>query len=180
MKKKLKDSGGLTVVEMLCATLILSFLCMMMGTGISMAMKTYHDMIAESEAQMLLSSLSSALSDRLYYAVVTESSEAGVPSYSLSIGEIKVVDAGSGGRVVIEKRNADGTLASQKFLLPEGAYGNGRYQAVTADVSTAVETHAGGSRAAIFTVTLEVREASGTSSIGAKATLTVRCLNPVR
>ena len=37
MRKKLKDSGGLTMVETLCAVVILVLLCLMLNSGLSMA-----------------------------------------------------------------------------------------------------------------------------------------------
>lgn len=168
MIRKLKSSGGVSVVEMLCAVLILTLLCLMMNAGIQMAMKSYRDIIAESETRLLLSSLSDALSDKLRYAVVTKKSGAAA---SYSIGEIKV---DGNGRVVVEEKNADGTTTTKDFL-PEGAYGNGRYRAdetkvnVTCDIDGAKAT---------FTVKLAVKEVSGT--IGAETELTVRCLNPVK
>ena len=167
MIRKLKNSGGLSVVEMLCAVLILTLLCLMVNTGMQMAVKSYRDVTAESETQLLLNSLADALSDKLRFAVVTEKEDGATVC---SIGEITVDD---NGRVVTEEKNADGTPASIKHFLPEGAYGNGRYEAETADVSCTVTGNV-----ATFTVTLAVKEAAGT--IGAKTALTVRCLNPVK
>lgn len=164
MKRKLKNGNGFTIVEMLCTVLILAMLCLLMCTGLNMAVKSYHDITAESETQLLLSSLSDALSDKLRYAVVTET--AGVTE--CSVGEIKC----AGGRVVVEEKKSDGTT-SNKALLPEGAYGNGRYEAVTADVSSTVS-----SGVVTFTVSLKVKETLG--EIGAEAEFTVRCLNPLK
>lgn len=166
MIRKLKNSGGVSVVEMLCAVLLLTLLCLMVNTGIQMAVKSYRDVTAESETQLLLNSLADALSDKLRFAVVTVKGSESV----CSIGEIKV-DAN--GMVVVEEKNADGTAPTQKHFLPEGAYGNGRYKAETADVACTVTGNV-----ATFTVTLAVKEAAGT--IGAETELTVRCLNPVK
>lgn len=166
MIRKLKNSGGVSVVEMLCAVLLLTLLCLMVNTGMQMAVKSYRDVTAESETQLLLNSLADALSDKLRFAVVTEKDGTTV----CSIGEITV---DGNGRVVVEEKNADGTVTTKKHFLPEGAYGNGRYEAETADVSCAVTGNV-----ATFTVTLAVKETSGT--IGAETVLTVRCLNPVK
>ena len=41
MRSKLKDNSGLTLVEMMCAVLILVLLSLMLNSGLSMAIKTY-------------------------------------------------------------------------------------------------------------------------------------------
>ena len=165
MIRKLKNSGGVSVVEMLCAVLILTLLCLMVNTGMQMAVKSYRDVTAESETQLLLNSLADALSDKLRFAVVTVKDGATV----CSIGEIKL-DAN--GMVVVEEKNADGETVT-KYFLPKGAYGNGRYEAKTAEVTCAVAGDV-----ATFTVKLAVKEVAG--SIGAETELTIRCLNPVK
>lgn len=68
MKKKLKDSAGFSLVEMLCAVAVLILLCMMLNSGLSMAMKAYFDITAESETQLLLNSLTNAIAGELRYA----------------------------------------------------------------------------------------------------------------
>lgn len=166
MRKKLRDSSGLTLVETLCAVLILVLLCLMLNSGLSMAVKSYCDITAESETQLLLSSLADALADKLRYCVVTEKSESGTTNYTNSIG---VVEANS----TTHRVTVDG-----KELLPEGAYGeanasgNRRYQAetlMTSDYSGPVP---------IFTVTLTVKDTQ--TNISKETARTVRCLNPVK
>lgn len=71
MRRKLKENGGFSIVEMLCAVVILVLLCLLINSGLSMAMKSYRDVTAESETRLLLNDLSDALADRLRYAVVT-------------------------------------------------------------------------------------------------------------
>lgn len=71
MRKKLKECGGFTMVEMLCVVAILVLLCLMVDSGLSLAMRSYRDIVAESETQLLLNDLSDALSDKLRYAIVT-------------------------------------------------------------------------------------------------------------
>lgn len=112
MRKKLRNAGGLTLVEMLCAVAILVLLCLMMNTGMQMAVKSYDRLTAESETQLLLGSLSDALIDKLRYAVVTDTD-------TLSIGEVRLED----GRIVVVEEN--GTV---KQLLPDGAYGTDRWE----------------------------------------------------
>lgn len=68
MRYKLRDSRGLTLVEMLCATLILIMLVLLIGSGTHMAMDSYKRMVVRSEMELLMSSLSNALADELRYA----------------------------------------------------------------------------------------------------------------
>lgn len=68
MRYKLRDSRGLTLVEMLCATLILIMLALLIGSGTHMAMDSYKRMVVRSEMELLMSSLSNALADELRYA----------------------------------------------------------------------------------------------------------------
>ena len=49
MRRKVKDNSGLTLVEMMCAVLILVLLSLMLNSGLSMAIKTYQGVTAESE-----------------------------------------------------------------------------------------------------------------------------------
>lgn len=106
MRKKLRSAGGLTLVEMLCAVAILVLLCLMMNTGMQMAVKSYDRLTAESETKLLLGSLSDALIDKLRYAVVTDTD-------TLSIGEVRLEN----GRIVVveKKRNGQAAFARRRL-----------------------------------------------------------------
>ena len=186
MRKKLKDSGGLTMIEMLCATVILVLLCLMTGTGIQMALKNYHTLTAESETQLLLSSLTDALSDKLRYCVVYTDKTTGAYK-RCSIGEI---DASSG-KLIIKETDATGDPV-EKPLLPEGAYGEligaERKYKVTAeagsftpDITAKDPADPESPRTATFKIKLIVEETTGSiSSKTPEEGLVIRCLNPVR
>ena len=175
MRKKLKDTGGLTMVEMLCAVAILVLLCLMMNTGISMAVKSYQDITAESETQLLLSSLSDALADKLRYCVVTDNGDG---SYTTSIGAVTVSPAPPD--PTAPSAIPEGVvLVGGNRLLPDSAYGDsgggyiGKYTVTEAEVKPAING---------TTVTFEVKLKLEAASAGVKKelTLTVRCLNPVK
>lgn len=180
MKKKLKDSSGLTMVEMLCAVAILVLLCLMMNTGLNMALRTYRGLTAEAETELLLSSLSDALADKLRYCVVTV--DASDNYKSCSIGEIKAPDGKlpDGKLKVTVKNPADGTEKDLN-LLPDGAYGNpdgfykGNYQ-VTADPASLKDAYDGNTNSFGLTLTVKDVNLGITKTMG----LTVRCLNPVK
>lgn len=165
MRKKLRDSGGLTAVEMLCAVAILVLLCMMMNTGVQMAVRSYCTVTAESEIQLLCSSISDALADKLRFAVVTVDADGKYKE--CSVGEVGVDD----GRVVV-----DG-----KALLPAGAYGNprgayrGNYQVAALSDKGLVTCNEDTNT---FTVRFTIADTQ--LSIAQTAEFTVRCLSPVK
>lgn len=120
MRRKLKDTGGFSFVEMLCATVILVLLCMMMYTGIQMAVKTYREVTAESELRLLRSSLSDVLTDRLRYASVTgpEDGGGGVTPVKCTFGTGIGADGGLTGVAI----SADGMFTVDgKRVLSDGA-----------------------------------------------------------
>ena len=177
MRRKVKDNSGLTMVETLCAVLILVLLSLMLNSGLSMAIKTYQGITAESETQLLLSSLSDALADKLRYCVVYVD-DAG-DYQSSSIGDVEAAD----GKIVV--RGPD--TGDAKSLLPDGAYGNpdgfykGNYQVTMgsaapggADSATLRETYQKDTNS--FTVRLTVKDVN--LNITKTRELTVRCLNP--
>lgn len=164
VKRKLRDAGGLSIVEMLGATVVLVLLCLLMNTGIQLDMKSYLNETAESETQLLLSTLADALSDKLRYAVVTKA-EGG--DLEISVGQVEV---NGEGRV---------TVGGQE-LLPDGAYRHGKYKAETVVVTPEITDDAEGNpTGCCFNITLKVQEASGGGdAIFAETGLTVRCLTP--
>ncbi len=168
MREKLRSTGGLTMVETLCAVVILILLCLMINTGIELTVKNYYALTSESETELLLVSLCDALADKLRYTVVTKE-EGG--SLSWSIGDVTVDD----GKVKV----------NGEPLLPDGAYGDeGRYLAEPGDSGTIItydpDTNC-------FQIDLKVTvkpTAPGYgvygSSISQSAKVSVRCLNPLR
>lgn len=131
LRGKLADSGGLTLVEMLCATLILALLCVMVSTGLAMAAHQYRMLTAEAETELLVDTIVSALADRLRDS--TLSIDAATGAYSHSMGKITTKTAGDSeagkadqkpakDTVIIEVGMAGGST-EQKALLPDGAYG---------------------------------------------------------
>lgn len=167
MRRKLRSERGLTLVELLCTVVILMLLGLMLNTGLQMALRSNQDMTAQSEAQLLLSTLSSALADDLRYATNVEP-KAG--------GELISYDSdsyGSGASLKIDPSSGQ-VLANGKRVLPGGAYGNGAYEVVPRDGSPdkALDiTYADG----LFRIKLKVKQVNG--EISAETEFTVRCLN---
>lgn len=155
MRKKLNGRGGFTLVETLCAVAVLALLCLMLGTGMQAAVKTYREITARSETRLLLNTLVNAIADELRYA------------YEPS--------ADGGGLAL----SADGRiLAGGKDLLPAGrdgrggAYRGGAYRAEDLEIGYDRD-------AACFTLHLKVVWKDGDISARTpEGGVAVRCLNP--
>ena len=163
MKNKLKSSAGFSLVEMLCAVAVLMLLCVMLNSGLSVAMKTYYDLTAEAETQLLLNSLTNAIAGELRYA--HEVSGDSDPSYN------------GGCRLTLENGQV---YADGKELLPKekndtkrgGAYKNGDYQVDEMNIAY-------DEASACFTVNLKVSwKGSGISAQTPEDGVVIRCLNP--
>ena len=164
MREKLRNEQGMTLVEMLCAVAILILLGLMMNTGLQMAMRSYRDITAQSEVQLLLTTLSDALADDLRYARdVRTKGDGSLLSYSSD-------SYNSGGRATLEVGENGQVTAGGKRVLPGGAYGNGAYVVRVMKI-----TYASRPDGSFFTIELEVAQAEGT--ISARTKFTVRCLS---
>lgn len=159
LRKKLKSSRGLTLVEMLAAALVLSLLALMLQTGLFMAQNSYTTMTAQSESQLLLSTLTNLLSNELRYARNVETN----PSAQL----VRYTSVNYGLNTTISLNEAGQLQTHDRLMLSSGAYGNGTYRissySITYDNTTGV-----------FDVDLTV---TGPRDISNETQFSVRCLN---
>lgn len=175
MRKKLKRNAGFTMVEMLCAVAVLLLLCLLMYTGINMAVTDYRAFTSEAETQLLLDSLTDALADKLRYAEVSIDAS-GKVSYSIGGGKVEL-------KANPNDSNAKIVTVGGRDLLPDGVYGNDgaygasvRYTVEAADIVPELDSV--DSSKVIFKISVKVKETTG--DIGAEAELTVRCLNRLK
>ena len=63
-----KSRGGFTLVEMLCAIVVLILVSMLMVTGVRLGVDSYAKSVSYSEAQVLCSTLKTTVSDELRYS----------------------------------------------------------------------------------------------------------------
>ena len=63
-----KSKAGYTLVEMLCAVVVLILVSMLMVTGVRLGVESYAKSVASSEAQVLCSTLKTKVSDELRYS----------------------------------------------------------------------------------------------------------------
>lgn len=161
MREKLNSESGLTLVEMLCAVVILILLGLLLNTGLQMAVNTYRAIVAQSEVELLLSTAVDAVADELRYArdVTTEADGKLISYTSDSFGENASFGLKDGQITVKDKR-----------LLSTGAYGlNGAYVVTEENMSIKYNEPN-------FTIALKV--ATKDEKISAGTSVTVRCLNP--
>lgn len=165
MREKLREEQGLTLVEMLCAVAILILLGLMLNTGLQMAIRSYQDITASSEVQLLLSTLSDALADDLRYARDVTTDEDG---RLLSYNSDSYNNGGSTASLAIDENGR--VTASGQRVLPDGAYGNGTYKVQTMNITYVTKPNG-----SYFTIELKVAQTEGTISAGTE--FTVRCLS---
>lgn len=190
MVQKAHDDKGLTLVEMLCATLILIMLTLMLNTGMQLAMESYRSMVMYSEVNLLLSSLSDVVADELRYASnaaqTPDTVSPNVTYNSLLYGQgtkLSVGD-GTGGRnkgqiYAVVPDSTDSTVSNAFPVLPDASYGGQSwiYGVSPADGMSITYDVSGQS----FEVKIKVSEmqADGTfSGLSAEQTFHIRCLNP--
>ena len=169
MRKKLADTGGVSIVEMLCATIILILLGLLLNSGLQLSVKSYRELTAESETQLLLATAIDALADDLRYArkVETESDNTLKTYFSDSYGKDTDIKVGESGDTTGQ------LLAAGKRVLPPGAYGKGAYQIQNLSITYDKDKQQ-------FTVKMEVI-APKIAGVGAKTPeegVIIRCLNP--
>ena len=165
MKKKLRECAGFSLVEMLCAVAVLMLLCVMLNSGLSVAMKTYFYLTAEAETQLLLNSLTNAGAGELRFAYEVNGDTN--PTYNgglcldHSTGQILVKGGGEDKELLPKEKNGRG-----------GAYKNGDYRVETMEITYDKDT-------ACFTLKLKVVwKDSGISAETPPEGVVIRCLNP--
>lgn len=178
MKNKLREHAGFSLVETLCAVAVLMLLCVMLNSGLSVAVKTYFDITAESETQLLLNSLSNAVATELRYAYGVSGEEDPTYNGGLRLG---LTDDGQ-----ICVSGPDGE--KKQALLPTekdgkgGAYHGKKYSVVLLEEGGAsVPLVRYSEDDNCFVVNFKVEWADG--GISARTPedgLIVRCLNPVK
>lgn len=169
MKKKLHSQKGFSLVEMLAATMVLVLLVLILNVGLNLSVKSYRTITAESETQLLLSSVTNVLSDELRYArdIVTkpETTE-NTEGLNGNLDRFLSVSYGRNTTLSLE----DGQLyANGKRMLAAGAYGNGAYQIERLKITYDEQAE---------TFALEI-VVSGADDITAETALSVRPLNAI-
>ena len=64
---KLRDQRGMTLTELLCTIIVMLMVSALMAVGVGFSVRTYRSSMQRSEAQVLASTLTTAISDKLRY-----------------------------------------------------------------------------------------------------------------
>lgn len=180
LKKKMQSRRGFTLIEMVAAVLVLVLLVLILNTGLNLSVKSYETMTAESETELLMSSLSDVIYDELRYARdinTTEGSAKPDPGENPGTAEPAVITGNlarytsvSFGRNTALSLKGGQLYANGKRLLSAGTYGNGDYVIEKMDITYDKDS-------CIFTVNLTV---GGVDNITAATEFKVRPLNSVK
>ena len=68
--KRLRNQNGLTLTEMLCTVIIVLLFSSLVAVGANAAVRTYRESMELSETELLCSTLTAAISDKLRYCTV--------------------------------------------------------------------------------------------------------------
>ena len=148
--KKLRGSRGVTLTETLCTVLIVLLISAMLAVGVRFAVRTYRESMELSETELLCSTLTAAISDKLRY-----SGEVGQNMFIQGVG---TTDSGGGsfaiGEVVIQ------TTDSEEFrLLGSASYPQGLRVRTTGTGETGFISYS--AETGIFTVSFAIADAQG-------------------
>ena len=151
--KRLRGSRGVTLTETLCTVLIVLLISAMLAVGVRFAVRTYRESMELSETELLCSTLTAAISDKLRY-----SGEVG----NIFIQGVGTTDSGGGGLFAISD---DGevvirTTDSKEFrLLGSASYPQGLRVRTTGTGETGFISYS--AETGIFTVSFAIADAQG-------------------
>lgn len=109
--KKLRNQNGLTLTEMLCTVIIVLLFSSLVAVGANAAVRSFRISMADSQAQELCSTLTTAISDKLRYCTV----EADNTVFIQGVGYVK----GPADEIFTVNDSGQVYLGENKFL---GAY----------------------------------------------------------
>ena len=144
---RLKSSRGMTFMELLCAVLILMMSTALVLVGVNLALTTYRVNMEASEAQVLYSTLTTVISDKLRYCGTVETAEDG------TITQIFAQGIGTGSGEAFQLTEDGKVMLGGKSLLGSGAYPR------DLTVSSLTMTYNKDSR--LFTVSMEISNQKG-------------------
>ena len=159
-KQKRKSKGGFTLVEMLCALVVMVLVSCLMAVGVRVAVKAYQTEVMHSEAQVLCSTIRTKVNDELRYA----------GSLNLALdGTVNSFFSQHYGKYSSYSTNEDGqvTLGDNK-ILPAKSYPYGM------KASVGITNYNTTTR--IFTVYVQVTESDG-ATVLSESTFQVKQLN---
>ena len=179
MKNKLRGEAGVTLVEMLASVMLLTMLALMVGAGLGTSMRVYRGVVAQSEAELLLSTAVNALADELRYAWNVKDDEdtedngwTDFTYSSTSFGDEVRLGLVSGRIMAGSESDSKNVLSTDS-----GAYGKNAGGLADCKVDTMSISHEPDD--SVFTIELKITGADGASAKTPEGGVQVRCLNPI-
>ena len=113
--KKLRNQNGLTLTEMLCTVIIVLLFSSLVAVGANAAVRSFRISMADSQAQELCSTLTTAISDKLRYCTVETDNTVFIQGVGYVKGPAKDIFTADSGQVYLRENKLLGAYA-----YPEG------------------------------------------------------------
>ena len=113
--KKLRNQNGLTLTEMLCTVIIVLLFSSLVAVGANAAVRSFRISMADSQAQELCSTLTTAVSDKLRYCTVEADNTVFIQGVGYVKGPAKDIFTADSGQVYLRENKLLGAYA-----YPEG------------------------------------------------------------
>lgn len=165
--KKLRSQSGMTLTEMLCALVVLMLISSLLAVGVRFAVQTYRTSMADSQAQMLCSTVTTAIADKLRYCSGVTSKDGKV--FIKDIGSVESDEQGSFFQVDETGQIVMQSGSETKQLLGAKSYPRGlKIRELSVEFSNTDRR---------FAVSFDVTDTAGT--VLASSCFDVRCINDV-
>ena len=114
--KKLRNQNGLTLTEMLCTVIIVLLFSSLVAVGANAAVRSFRISMADSQAQELCSTLTTAISDKLRYCTVETNNTVFIQGVGYVKGPAKDIFTADSGQVYLRENKLLGAYASPEGL----------------------------------------------------------------
>lgn len=125
--KKLRSSGGFTLMEVLASMLILTFLVIGMGPGMKTAMTVYQESTFQSSSTALIGTMNATLGDVLRYAEDITPGEGNTFTFTntdYGLQNVSLVGNNGAENGVFTCKEVKNSPPVYKSLIPEKSYPN--------------------------------------------------------
>lgn len=118
--KKLRNQNGLTLTEMLCTVIIVLLFSSLVAVGANAAVRSFRISMADSQAQELCSTLTTAISDKLRYCTVEADNTVFIQGVGYVKGPAKDIFTADSGQVYLRENKLLGAYAYPEGLKVKG------------------------------------------------------------
>lgn len=118
--KKLRNQNGLTLTEMLCTVIIVLLFSSLVAVGANAAVRSFRISMADSQAQELCSTLTTAISDKLRYCTVEADNTVFIQGVGYVNGAADKIFTADSGQVYLGGKKFLGACAYPEGLKVQG------------------------------------------------------------